>query len=69
MDKPPKGPFWTMAKTRYRAPEIAAEVWVQGTQAVVCFAEPQPRVAPGQAVVFYNNDRVVGGGTVRATFT
>jgi tRNA-specific 2-thiouridylase len=69
MVEPPKGPFWTMAKTRYRAPEIVAEVWVQGTQAVVCFAEPQPRVAPGQAVVFYNNDRVVGGGTVRAPFT
>lgn len=28
----------------------------------VRFAEPQRRVAPGQSVVFYNDDEVVGGG-------
>jgi tRNA-specific 2-thiouridylase len=29
---------------------------------VVDFARPQPRVAPGQAVVLYRGDTVVGGG-------
>jgi tRNA U34 2-thiouridine synthase MnmA/TrmU len=29
---------------------------------VVCCVRPQPRVAPGQAVVFYDGDVVVGGG-------
>ncbi|MEA2826490.1 MAG: tRNA-uridine 2-sulfurtransferase, partial [Actinomycetota bacterium] len=28
----------------------------------VLFAEPQRRVAPGQSVVLYDGDRVVGGG-------
>jgi tRNA-uridine 2-sulfurtransferase len=30
----------------------------------VTFDEPQSAVAPGQAVVFYDDDRVVGGGWI-----
>ncbi len=29
------------------------------------FDEPAPRVAPGQSVVFYRGDKVLGGGTAR----
>jgi tRNA-specific 2-thiouridylase len=32
----------------------------------VRFAQPQPRVAPGQAVVVYDGDVVLGGGTATA---
>jgi tRNA-specific 2-thiouridylase len=32
----------------------------------VHFAEPQPRVAPGQSVVLYEGDEVVGGGLAAA---
>jgi tRNA-specific 2-thiouridylase len=32
---------------------------------VVCFDEPARRVAPGQSVVLYAGDEVVGGGTAR----
>ena len=30
----------------------------------VVFDEPQSAVAPGQAVVFYDGDEVVGGGWI-----
>jgi tRNA-specific 2-thiouridylase len=36
---------------------------VEGT--VVCFDEPARRVAPGQSVVLYRSDEVVGGGIAR----
>jgi tRNA-uridine 2-sulfurtransferase len=32
---------------------------------VVEFRSPQRGVAPGQSVVFYAGDEVVGGGTIR----
>ena len=35
-----------------------------GTGLVVRWAEPQRRVAPGQSVVLYEGDTVLGGGTV-----
>jgi tRNA-specific 2-thiouridylase len=55
-----------------RAP-VAGEVEVQTSAhggavagafdgATVTFAEPQRRVAPGQSVVFYRSDEVLGGG-------
>jgi tRNA-specific 2-thiouridylase len=33
-------------------------------EARVEFRSPQPAVTPGQAVVFYAGDEVVGGGTI-----
>jgi len=61
----PSRPVCLTVKARYRGPEVLAEVHSQGTYARVYYATPQPRVAPGQAVVFYQADRVLGGGTVQ----
>ena len=36
----------------------------QGDRVRVCFAEPQRAVTPGQSVVFYENDIVLGGGII-----
>ena len=34
----------------------------------VTFSQPQRAIAPGQAVVVYDGDRVLGGGTALAAF-
>ena len=55
------------AKIRYRQPDQAARLsWGDETGAVqVTFERPQRAIAPGQAVVVYDGDVVLGGGTVR----
>ena len=35
---------------------------LENGQAEFYFDEPQPAITPGQAVVFYYNDTVIGGG-------
>ena len=59
------------AKIRYRHEAAAATVEPRGDikdvaddSVVVKFREPQPAIAPGQAVVFYDGDVVIGGGSI-----
>ncbi len=62
----PKAPMEIMAKIRYRAPEAAAELYPSDDGVEVRFVEPQSAVAPGQAIVFYQGDEVLGGGIIDA---
>ena len=57
-------PFQTQARIRYRSEPAPATVEVHGDTAEVRFHCRQRAVAPGQAVVFYDGDRVIGGGTI-----
>ncbi len=59
-----KAPIHIMAKTRYHQPETPATVYPVANGVRVEFHEPKV-AAPGQAVVFYDGDTVVGGGTIR----
>jgi tRNA-specific 2-thiouridylase len=72
-------PRWTMmdklaapieatVKIRYRSPFVPAVIqpWENNLLRVV-FKQPVPGVCPGQAAVFYDNETVVGGGTIEAT--
>ena len=56
------------AKPRYRAKEAAADAMVLPDGRVkVAFDEPQRALTVGQAVVLYDGDCVVGGGTIEET--
>ena len=64
-DGPPASTFATSAVLRYRGTPLAALIDVIPDGARLRLAAPA-LVAPGQAVVFYDGDEVVGGGIVRA---
>jgi tRNA-specific 2-thiouridylase len=54
------------AKIRYRHTEAKATILPYKREMVlVKFKEPQSAITPGQAVVFYQDDVLVGGGTIK----
>jgi tRNA-specific 2-thiouridylase len=58
-------PIKVKARIRYRHTEAAAIVTPLDSNTVhVKFAEPQMAITPGQAVVFYDGDTVIGGGRI-----
>lgn len=64
---PPAGALECAAKIRYRHAGAPARVTATPDGgARVEFAEPQSAVTPGQAVVFYDGDRVLGGGWIES---
>lgn len=64
MDKPDKS-MQVKAKVRYRHPEAEATMTpLDNNDIYVKFIEPQMAITPGQTVVFYDGDTVIGGGTI-----
>jgi tRNA-uridine 2-sulfurtransferase len=63
---PPTGAFEAVAVIRYRHRGVRALITPRGEAVQVEFAAPQSAVAPGQAVVFYDGERVLGGGWIEA---
>jgi tRNA-specific 2-thiouridylase len=64
-DGAPIQPLACQAKIRYRHTAAPAKVTALADDgARVEFAEPQSAVTPGQAVVFYDGPRVLGGGWI-----
>lgn len=58
-------PILCKAKTRYRMQEQPCVVYPESDGTVrVEFYEPQRAITPGQRVVFYDGDIVIGGGTI-----
>ncbi len=66
----PAEPIRADVQIRHRHP--AAPAWITHLDAAadsdgraeVTFDEPQPAVTPGQAAVFYRDDRILGGGWI-----
>ena len=65
----PEQPLKVKAMTRYRKAEQPAVVYPLGPDRFrLVFEEPQRAITPGQAVVLYDGDVVVGGGTITGTW-
>jgi len=62
--KAPREPITAKAKIRYKSKEAEAILFFSDDSVDVNFAQPQKAVTPGQAIVFYNIDEVLGGGII-----
>ncbi|MFZ2462735.1 MAG: tRNA 2-thiouridine(34) synthase MnmA [Caldibacillus thermoamylovorans] len=68
-DKEKPAQFSCTAKFRYRQPDHGVTVTLlENNTARVEFDEPIRAVTPGQAVVFYNGEECLGGGTIDQIF-
>ena len=63
-DRPEGIPLDVSVKIRYKAGPSPATVTPRDGWAEVLFHEPQRAVTPGQAVVFYQGDELLGGGII-----
>ncbi|MBO5556761.1 MAG: tRNA 2-thiouridine(34) synthase MnmA [Oscillospiraceae bacterium] len=61
----PEAPLRVQARIRYRQAEKPATVFpLPGRRFSLVFDEPQRAITPGQAVVLYDGDLVLGGGII-----
>ncbi|MCI6967405.1 tRNA 2-thiouridine(34) synthase MnmA [bacterium] len=59
--------FECTAKFRYRQPDQAVRVTMDGAGCMIDFAEPQRAVTPGQWAVLYDGEVCLGGGPIAET--
>jgi tRNA-specific 2-thiouridylase len=66
--EPPHFPLRCTAKIRYRQPDQPCTIEaLEDNQYRVHFDTPQRAITPGQAIVFYEDDRCLGGGTIMSS--
>ncbi|MBN1220025.1 MAG: tRNA 2-thiouridine(34) synthase MnmA [Anaerolineae bacterium] len=64
--QPPAEPMQITAKIRYKARETEAILTpLPQAQAHLVFTTPLRDITPGQAVVFFNNEQILGGGIIK----
>ena len=65
---PSEGPFEAEVCLRYNGDPVPAVVEAVGLCVRVEFRAPQRSIAPGQSVVFYRDDEMLGGARIRDTW-
>ena len=64
LKKPDSAEFTCKARIRYRHIEQPATVTLDDSKVYIKFNEPQRAITPGQSVVLYDGDIVLGGGII-----
>lgn len=65
---PPSEIFWAKGQIRYRQKASTCKIQVIEKNTILCeFVTPQKAVAPGQALVLYVDDELLGGGWINDT--
>ncbi|HSL10036.1 MAG TPA: tRNA 2-thiouridine(34) synthase MnmA [Actinomycetota bacterium] len=67
-DPPSDGPFEAQVRVRYRGDDVAAVIEPGASCARVTFSVPQRGVAPGQSLVIYRGEDLLGGGRIVRAF-
>ncbi len=52
------------SKMRYKSPEILSKINTNNQQLTIQFSEPVFAVSPGQSIVFYEDNDLIGGGII-----
>ncbi|GAI02910.1 unnamed protein product, partial [marine sediment metagenome] len=63
---PPSEPRDITAKIRYGSPEASVKLYINDGLAKVQFQKPHSAITPGQAIVFYQGNAVLGGGIIES---
>jgi len=59
-----EAPMYVEAKIRYAAAPASAKIMPIGDKVQVLFDRPQRAITPGQSVVYYQGETVIGGGRI-----
>jgi tRNA-specific 2-thiouridylase len=63
-EPPAEGPFEAEVRIRYRGEDVPSVLETEGDRLRVTFRSPQRGVAPGQSVVAYRGEELLGGGRI-----
>ena len=64
-DKPQANEFSCSAKIRYNAKAAPCTVRISGSSVTAIFESPQRGVSPGQSLVFYDGERLIGSAVIK----
>jgi tRNA-specific 2-thiouridylase len=67
-EAPASGPFEAEARIRYRGEDVPVVVETEDRRLRIEFGEPQRGIAPGQSVVLYRGEELLGGARILDSF-